>query len=63
MRKIKVTLSIGVLFATLAVIGITNSQVAFAESGSKCTCQYQNGEFGVIRTNDCVVENCWLPIE
>jgi hypothetical protein len=57
-------LSIGVLFATLAVIGMTNSQVASAEeAGSKCTCQYQNGEFGVIRNNDCIVENCWLPIE
>ena len=61
MKKIKVTLSIGVLMATMAVIGMSSSQVAFAEVGVKCSCMYpSSGEYGVYQNNDCVVQNCFL---
>lgn len=65
MKKIKVTLSIGVLLATMAVVGMSGSQVAFAEEGvGNCNCQItRSGEFGIIRNNDCSVERCIFIIE
>jgi hypothetical protein len=56
------------LFVTLGVgFNSTSSTVAaeadLVAAGEKCNCQYQSGSYGVIRDNDCVVVNCWRPIE
>lgn len=67
MKRLKVTLSIGVLVATMAVIGVSSSQVAFAEEGVVCNCMFVNGEHGTIRHSPegdwCEINNCWVEID
>jgi hypothetical protein len=66
MKKMKLAISTAVLLATLGVVGFSDFQVAAAREaavGVKCNCVYTQGGPGVIRENDCVLENCWVPIE
>lgn len=66
MKKMKLAISTAVLLATLGVVGFSDLQVASAReaaAGVKCNCTYTNGDLGVIKNNDCSVENCWVPIE
>ena len=63
MKKIKVTLSIGVLMATMAVIGMSSSQVAAAEAAGVCNCVIESGQHGTFRDGDCVIHNCWYEID
>ena len=68
MKRLKVTLSLSVLVATMAVIGVSGSQVAFAEEGVVCNCMVvSNGEYGTIRHSPegdwCEIINCWVEID
>ena len=62
MRRIKVVSALLALMATLA-FGIASKSGSAMEAGKKCTCVYQSGSAGVIENNDCVVQDCWVPIE
>jgi hypothetical protein len=69
MKKIRLMISMVALFVMLVIIGASSFKTASADAavivpvGARCNCQYQSGAKGVIRNGDCVVENCWTPIE
>jgi hypothetical protein len=62
MKRIKVVSALLALMATLA-FGIASKPSSAMEAGKKCTCVYQSGSAGVIENNDCVVQDCWVPID
>lgn len=62
MKKIKVALSIAVSAATMAVIGMSGSQVAFADGG-RCDCQSIYGYYGILINGDCVDNQCYIVID
>jgi hypothetical protein len=66
MKKMKLAISTTVLLAILGIVGFSDFQVASAREaavGVKCNCMYTQTGPGVIKDNDCVLENCWVPIE
>lgn len=68
MKQMKFALSLLAVFSALS-FGIflepssAQEQSIQAGAGKKCTCVYQSGSAGVIENNDCVVQDCWIPIE
>lgn len=62
MKRIRVFGALLGLLATLA-FGVASSPGSAMEAGKKCNCAYQSGSFGVLENNDCVVQDCWLPID
>ena len=62
MKRIKIALSIAALAGTVGAVSMS-SVTSANEAGSKCDCQYQSGAYGVIQNNDCIVVNCWRPLD
>lgn len=62
MKRIRVFGALLGLLATLA-FGVASSSSSAMVAGKKCTCVYQSGSAGVIENNDCVVQDCWVPID
>ncbi|HEX8130519.1 MAG TPA: hypothetical protein VF527_15565 [Pyrinomonadaceae bacterium] len=65
MKKIKFVFALLAVFSALSfgLVLQPTSSAAEAAAGKKCTCVYQSGSAGVIENNDCVVQDCWIPIE
>jgi hypothetical protein len=63
MKRLRVVSALLALTATLA-FGIASKPSYASEeaAGKKCTCVYQSGSAGVIENNDCVVQDCWIPL-
>jgi len=56
-------LAFALAFGLSARPSSANEEVAIDEAaGKKCTCVYQSGSAGVIENNDCVVQDCWIPL-
>lgn len=62
MRRIRFTAVLIALLTALAFGVASKPSSAMEEAGKKCTCVYQSGSAGVIENNDCVVQDCWVPI-
>jgi hypothetical protein len=63
MKQIKFVLALLAVFSALSFGLALEPSYASAGAGKKCNCQYQSGVYGVIENNDCVVQDCWLPID
>ncbi len=57
-----VTAFLGLAFVLVFGLSASPSSASEEAAGKKCTCVYQSGSAGVIENNDCVVQDCWIPL-
>jgi len=63
MKNLRLWFSLVVLLLTVG-FGSISPLVSADEGGAKCDCrQIFTGSYGVKSGTDCIVQDCWIPLE